>query len=315
MQLKKAIDVFLTGYFSTSRLSNKTEAAYKIDLAQFLVHSGGETGVELIGVETLERWAKELETRGYAGVSIRRKFATVRVFFAYWVRMGSLNSSPLWKMRLNLARERQLPRSLTQTDTKRLLEQAWRGVEISGKPINSPADDRFLALRDLATVEVLFATGIRVGELVSLGLPDWREDEASFVVRGKGARQRMAVLPDKRSLRALRGYLIQRRAMDLPHDALLVNANGVRLSTQGVARMLTKFAAAAGIETRITPHMLRHTVATLLLRYGADIRVVQEVLGHASISTTQRYTHITKDHLLATLQAHHPNHHLKIATR
>src|ERR1700682_3262965 len=100
VQLKKAIDVFLTGYFSTSRLSNTTEAAYKIDLAQFLVHSGGEPGVELIGVETLECWAKELEARGYAGVSIRRKFATVRVFFAYWVRMGSLNSSPLWKMRL-----------------------------------------------------------------------------------------------------------------------------------------------------------------------------------------------------------------------
>jgi site-specific recombinase XerD len=103
--------------------------------------------------------------------------------------------------------------------------------------------------------------------------------------------------------------------MSLGHDGLLVNAAGQGISTQGIARVLTQAATAAGITTRVTPHIIRHTVATLLLRYGADIRVVQEVLGHASIATTQRYTHVSKEHLFATLRARHPNYHLDIDTR
>ena len=107
-------------------------------------------------------------------------------------------------------------------------------------------------------------------------------------------------------------YVGHRNSMNLGHDALLVNATGKRISTQGIARMLSEAAHDAGIAAKVTPHMIRHTVATLLLRFGTDIRIVQEVLGHASISTTQRYTHVSKDHLLSTLRARHPSHHLNI---
>jgi len=112
--------------------------------------------------------------------------------------------------------------------------------------------------------------------------------------------------------KALRTYLLHRQALQLDHDALLVNAAGKRISTQGIARIIAAAAKGAGIPTRVTPHMIRHTVATLLLRCGADIRVVQEVLGHASIATTQRYTHVSKEQLLATLRARHPSYHLNI---
>ena len=312
LELESAINGFLAGYFSTCRRSLKTRKAYEIDLTQFRDHFGKAEPLDRVSVESIEHWAGELKSRGYASVSMRRKFATLRVFFSYWVRKGDMDVSPLWKVRLDLGRQLQLPRALSAVDTKLLLERVWSRTVIPSVPVSKPSDRRFLAVRNLAAIEILFATGMRVGELVSLRLTDWRKDEASFIVKGKGLRQRMALLPDDRALCATNTYLHLREALTIDHDALLVNANGGRLSTQGVSRMLAELATEAEIERHVTPHMIRHTVATLLLRHGADIRVVQEVLGHASIVTTQRYTYISKDHLAATLHAHHPSSHLGI---
>jgi len=306
MTLSDATEGFLNGYFSTCRRSDKTRTAYGIDLAQLQSYLGAQD-IALITPNQLEAWARELQSQGYASASIRRKFATVRMFFGHWVRRGELTQSPLWKIRLDLGRERVLPRNLTASDTQRLIETAWRGLDPS-------TGGTFTNLRDLAAIEILFATGIRVGELVALRVSDWREDDGSFLISGKGSRQRLALLPDERSLHVVRMYVSQRAGRNLGHEILLVNSVGARISTQGIARILSQVAKLAGIEARVTPHMIRHTVATLLLRYGADIRVVQEVLGHASITTTQRYTHVSKDHLLSTLRARHPNHHLTIET-
>jgi integrase/recombinase XerD len=314
MRIEETLSLFLAGYFSTCRRAAKTEAAYRTDLTQFQAHFGPGTELQAVGSEDLERWATALTDEGYAAVSVRRKFATARVLFNYWVRKGVLEHSPFWKIRLDLAREQQLPRNIPITDAKRLLEQAWLKVERSAPEITAPRDARFLAWRNVAAIEVLFATGMRVGELVSLTLPAWNEEECSFIVKGKGARQRLAILTDHRSLEAVSTYLRHRRGMRLEHESFLVNAAGGPLSSQGVARALSRLATAAGITTRVTPHMIRHTVATLLLRNGADIRVVQEVLGHSSIAMTQRYTHVSKEHLRATLQLHHPNHHFAINT-
>jgi site-specific recombinase XerD len=312
MILVDAVTAFLTGYFSTCKRSTKTQAAYKLDLAQMQAYIGPEQEIGEIKAETLESWAADLRARGRASVSIRRKFASARIFFMYYVRKGIIDQSPLWRIRLDLARERILPRNIAPTDAKRLIEETWRRLHGPDAGTHSPRSTPFLRVRDLAALEILFATGMRVGELVALRLSDWREDEATFIVNGKGSRQRLALLPDDRSFRAVKMYLDQRATLSLNHDGLLVNAAGRRISTQGVARLLAKNADQAGVSGRVTPHMIRHTVATLLLRFGADIRVVQEVLGHASITTTQRYTHISKDHLFSTLRARHPNYHLDI---
>lgn len=312
MHFSDAVDGFLSGYFSTCRRSSKTEAAYRIDLAQLQTYVTKDQELQSVTAESLESWAAELRANRYKSASIRRKFATARVFFGYWVRKGAVDQSPLWRIRLDLERERILPRSLPAADAKLLIEQLWRGVDPCEGTILDSGDPRFLSLRNLAATEILFATAMRVGELVSLKLADWRDDEASLLVNGKGSRQRLAFLPDERSLRAVRIYVGHRVKMSLSHDGLLINACGHRISTQGIARVITHSAKQAGIVPRVTPHMIRHTVATLLLRFGTDIRIVQEVLGHASIATTQRYTHVCKEHMLSALRARHPSHHLNI---
>jgi len=312
MQLGHAVEHFMEGYFSTRRLSEKTRTGYKTDLAQLQRELGTHTPLSTIDADCLERWARDLRSSGYAPTSVRRKFATTRVLFAYWVRKGSLNSSPLWKIRLDLERQRLLPRSLTASDIKRMMEEVWCRANSTTRSSRPPRADRFLAIRNVAMLEIMFATGIRVGELTTLSCQDWRDDESAFLIMGKGLRQRLALLPDERSQRAMRIYLHHRVAMSLGHDALFVNASGRKLSSQGVARVISITARDSEIKRRVTPHMIRHTTATLLLRCGADIRVVQEVLGHASIVTTQRYTHISKEHLVSTLKTKHPNHHLNV---
>ena len=315
MQIGVAVDSFLNGYFSTCKRSRKTAAAYRVDLTQFTNRFGNDTELEALKSEEFEAWASELRIGNYAPASVRRKFATVRLFFAYWVRKGLIDFSPLRKIRLDLGPGRVLPRAITTSDAKRLIEAAWRQIDFRVENIHSTRDAHFLAVRNLAAIEILFATGMRVGELVSLKCGDWREDYSAFVVKGKGLRERLAILPDQRSRSALDLYLQRRSRIGLEHDSLLINASGDPISTQGIARVVATIAEKSEICLHVTPHMIRHTVATLLLRYGADIRVVQEVLGHASISTTQRYTHISKEHLLATLRTQHPNFHFNLELR
>jgi site-specific recombinase XerD len=153
----------------------------------------------------------------------------------------------------------------------------------------------------------MFATGMRVGEVSGLNLSDFSVVESSFRVKGKGGRDRLAFVVDEQTVRIQKDHLQTRLRLGSESSALFLNASGDRLSTQGIANVLSQFRKDAGIERHITPHMLRHTVATLLLRNGADIRVVQEFLGHASIATTQRYTHVTKDHMVEVLRMRHPS--------
>src|SRR5205823_833757 len=134
---------------------------------------------------------------------------------------------------------------------------------------------------------------------------------AMFRVQGKGGRDRLAFAVDEATLKIQREHLQARKRIDTPSPALFLNASGTRLSTQGIANVIAQLRQQAGIERHITPHMLRHTVATLLLHNGVDIRVVQEFLGHTSIVTTQRYTHVTKEHLIGVLRKRHPSFGLR----
>jgi site-specific recombinase XerD len=171
----------------------------------------------------------------------------------------------------------------------------------------------YRAVRDLAVVDLLFATGIRVGEASTLDVEDFAAQEGVFMVKGKGGRHRLAFVVQAEALQIQQNHLVARASVETDSHALFLNASGKRLSTQGIAKTIARLRREAGIERHVTPHMLRHTVATMLLRNGADVRVVQEFLGHASIATTQRYTHITKEHLIGVLRKFHPSASLKLA--
>ena len=322
MRLDKANAEFLTGYFSTHGRRKKTEAAYRSDLAQFSVFAGEDFGLQSLDSHIIERWAGYLRDEQYSPASVRRKIVVLKVFCSYWVRKGVLPESPFWRVKLNFGRIEQLPRALTEREMRSLLGRAWRNylavfiardesgaVTNPGKRKASSCDYR--ALRDLALVDLLFATGMRVGEVSALDVRDYFAREAVFRVQGKGGRDRLAYVVDEQTVQIQRAHMDARSRIGTDSPALFLNASGGRLSTQGMTNVIARLRREARIRRHVTPHMLRHTVATLLLRNGVDIRIVQEFLGHASISTTQRYTHVTKEHMVRVLKKRHPSLNLR----
>ena len=316
MQLHEASAQFLTGYFSTHERRKRTKVAYTSDLTQFQSFAG--FGIELSSLDgfLIERWAGHLKQAGYAPASVRRKIVTLRVFCGYWLRKGFLPESPFWRVKLSFGRIEQLPRTLTPFEARSLLAQARQqqsnlGVEVQIGDMSKGRVQRpfrsYRAIRNSALLDLLFATGMRVGEVSSLNIEDFSGDEGIFRVSGKGGRDRLAFIVDKDTIQIQRAHLKARLQIDSENSALFINPSGQRLSTQAIANVIAALRQEARIERHITPHMLRHTVATLLLRNGADIRIVQEFLGHASIATTQRYTHVSKEHLVSVLRKCHPS--------
>jgi integrase/recombinase XerD len=321
MELKQAGQDFLDGYFSTHDRRKKTRTAYATDLKQFLNFTGEQVDLTSLNGTLIERWAAHLREEAYLPPSIRRKIAVLKVFCSYWVRKGELKESPFWRVKLSIGRIQQLPRSLTEGEIEALLAQAQRNNTTRNRSSpNSTAGravkimgPRYRALRNLALVDLLFATGIRVGEASSLNVEDFAVQEGMFTVEGKGGRRRLAFAVNEKTLQVQRDHVALRTKLRTDTAALFLNASGKRLSTQGMTKIIAQLRREAGIQRHVTPHMLRHTVATLLLRNGADIRVVQEFLGHASIATTQRYTHVTKEHLVGALRKYHPSANLRLA--
>jgi site-specific recombinase XerD len=317
MHLNQACAKFVSGYFSTNERSKKTKAAYLSDLMQFNGFAGENLPLKSLSGALIERWCAHLRHKGYSPTSIRRKMVVLKVFCSYWVRRGSLRESPFWRVKLSYGRVEQLPRALSAREMRRLLSQARQNHSSTSRVLNeeetvgpSPtkvSSPEYRRLRNLALVDLLFATGLRVGEVSALDVRDFFLRESVFRVKGKGGRDRLAIVVDEETVRVLRLYLEARGRIGTRSPALFLNSSGSRLTTQGIANVIARLREEAGIERRVTPHMLRHTVATLLLRNGVDIRVVQEFLGHASIATTQRYTHVTKEHLRGVLRKHHPS--------
>jgi integrase/recombinase XerD len=317
MQLTLACTKFVRGYFSTNERTKKTKAAYRSDLMQFNVFAGEDLLLKSLSGVLIERWCAHLRQQGYSPTSIRRKMVVLKVFCSYWVRKGSLRESPFWRVKLSYGRVEQLPRALSASEMRKLLSQARRNNSSATAVLNDegPAplaslrvsSPEYRALRNLALVDLLFATGLRVGEVSSLDVQDFFVRESVFRVKGKGGRDRLAVVVDEETVRIQRKYLEAREQIETRSPALFLNSSGKRLTTQGISNVIARLCEESGIKRHVTPHMLRHTVATLLLRNGVDIRIVQEFLGHASIATTQRYTHVTKEHLRGVLRKRHPS--------
>ena len=235
-----------------------------------------------------------LGTQNYSKSTVARKLATLRSFYKFCLRRGYVKAHPLATIRTP-KQEKRLPKFLE-------LEQIT-------KLLSTPDDSTLLGARDRAMLEVLFSTGVRVSELVDLNFADLDFEGQAVRVRGKGKKQRTSPIGPT-ALAAIQKYLQLRRAdarsSNFDQSALFVNKHGQRLSTRSVRRKLDKYLAQAGLDPSISPHTLRHSFATHMLNRGADLRSVQELLGHQSLSTTQVYTHLTTQRLKSAYDEAHP---------
>jgi integrase/recombinase XerD len=276
-------------------LSPRTVSAYGRDLGRWLAFVAG-LGVRDPGrvtAQQLREWVFSLKDAGLAATSIRRAQSALRTYYAFLLAEGAVAADPTDRLESPRA-ARKLPDFLSLEETRRLLE--------------APAQDKPLYWRDRAILEVLYASGVRVSELVDLPLSALDVDEGFATVLGKGAKERIVPIGQP-ALRALGRYLRDVRPM-LDRGGgggrAFLNARGRPLRREGVWAIVKDAARRAGITRKVSPHTLRHTFATHLVEGGADLAVVQELLGHADISTTQIYTHLDRDYLREVHRRYHP---------
>ena len=289
-------------YLTVERgLSPNTVDAYHRDLRRYasFVAERGVPDPARAGEEDIAGFVAYLSGtqyapgRRYRASSVARALAAVRSFHRFLVREGETEADPAE----GVARPkvpRNLPRPLTVDEVAAL--------------VAAPGDDGPTALRDRAILETLYGAGLRISELVALDVDDVDLEEGSVRALGKGSKERIVPL-GRYGVRALEAYLRRSRpalARSASRGALFLNSRGGRLTRQGTTNIIKAMARRAGIERRVTPHMLRHSFATHLLDGGADVRVVQELLGHASVATTQIYTLVTKDRLRDVYFSSHP---------
>ncbi len=297
--LEEEIRHFLKWHRQERSASVHTLIAYRRDLSEFKDFLTARSRRQWSDLTTpdLRDYLYHLSERRLAPASTGRKVAAIKSFFRYQIRTGRLRSSVVSGFRAPRQTSRRLPKFL-------FLEEMNRVIDRSGTDDNPVR--RSLALRDRAILELLYATGIRVSELIGLNLPDLNLDAQWIRVLGKGNKERLVPFGAP-AARAIRAYLADRQSgLKGPDAAVWLNARGRRLTVRAVRLILNSAVVRAALSRHVHPHMIRHTFATHLLDAGCDLRAVQEFLGHASLSTTQRYTHVTKQRLKAVYDRSHP---------
>jgi integrase/recombinase XerD len=301
---QRALGRFLESLALERRLATNTVEGYRRDLERFAVYleeHGGEVDMLSAAPDDLARHLRFLTRRGLSPRTVNRAISALRGFYQHQIEVGERTDNPA----VNLIRPkagRRLPKVLTEGEVERLLQ--------------CPDIAQPLGLRDRAMIEVLYATGLRVSELISLAFVNLRglqEADGGFAVdylllEGKGSKERAVPLGEEAE-GWLRRYLAEARpglAGGERHSVLFVNHRGRPMTRQGFWKILKGYARELGLEARLSPHVLRHSFATHLLEHGADLRAVQMMLGHASLTTTEIYTHVARERLRRLYDEKHP---------
>jgi integrase/recombinase XerC len=299
LTLEHGLAEFLAHLGLEKNASPKTVKSYREDLTQALQFVRDRSGSSSApptewNLRTLRAFVAWLHDQEYAKTTIARRLAAVRSFGKFLCRQGVLAVNPATALRGPRVGKK-LPHFLTLDEVERLLA--------------APSALHPLGRRDRAWLETLYSAGVRVSELVGLNLSDISLGEGVLTIRGKGQKERLAVI-GPHAVAAIRTWLADRdellAGLGRESDALFLNKSGTRLSSRSVGRLLVKHLRRAGLDPRTTPHTLRHSFATHLLDNGADIRGVQELLGHKSLTTTQVYTHVSTKRLRQSYQKAHP---------
>ncbi len=299
--MKEEIKQFLTYLLVEKGFSENTLSAYQNDLSQLVLFieeeaakSGKMPSWSGFNRQTMLAYQLSLKERNYAATTLARKIAAAKSFFKFMVTEGKVSENPTQNVASpNVGRI--LPKPITLKQVRALLDQPAKQSTPEAK-------------RDRAMLELLYASGMRVSELISLNIGDIDIDGGFVRCFGKGSKERMIPIYRQAAL-IVDEYLKDARPHIVRSDtekAMFLNRRGERLTRQGFWQILKGYARAAGLDDAITPHTLRHSFATHLLNGGADLRSVQELLGHANISTTQVYTHLTSEHVRKTYEKAHP---------
>lgn len=310
MNWSQAIDGF-GRYLSVERaLSPNTRRAYESDVRQLTVHTGAEVSPSRVDADHVRAWLASLHRRR-SPATMGRKLASVRSFFRWLVREGERRDDPTAGLPMPKL-EKRLPRPLSVDDCEQLITRDERIVN-QPAPVGGDRARRheWMALRDRALVELLYGTGIRVGELVALDVRDLELRAQEIRVMGKGGKERVVPIPEQARL-ALTDWLEVRRHPGLMGEPLFISLRARReetprrLAAREARRILGERARRADLGEHVHPHRLRHSYATHLLDMGADLREIQELLGHSSLSTTQKYTAVSVEHLRDVYDRAHP---------
>ncbi|MDD5019190.1 MAG: tyrosine recombinase XerC [Candidatus Omnitrophica bacterium] len=284
--MERHIEKFLRYLEVEKNASSHTIGNYKADLREFGVFLK-DAPVESVDYLTIRRFLAHLKERNLTARSTARKLSSLRSFFRFLVKDGYLKVNPTDAVS-SPKQEKTLPKFLTEGEAVSLIE--------------APDETTVLGSRDRAMLETLYSTGMRISELVGL-----KEDDVDFIggtvkVYGKGKKERLLPIGD-RALKAIRNYLKKRHTAS---RFIFLNKNKKALGARGFRKVLNKYVLKASLKEHISPHTLRHSFATHLLNRGADLRSVQELLGHANLSTTQIYTHLTTEKLKSVYEKAHP---------
>jgi len=284
--MNRYLDKFFSYLEIERNYSRHTLINYKIDLTEFFGFIK-ETPIEKVEYFTLRKFLAQLRDKEHKPRTLARKLSSLRSFFKFLQREGHIKNNPATLL-MTPKLDKKLPAFLTEEDMGRLIE--------------APSNETDFGRRDRAILEVLYSTGIRVSELVGLDVDDVDFIGNSIKVMGKGKKERLAPIGEQ-ALKTIQNYLDKREKSS---PALFLNKNGTRLSAKGVCDITHKYILRISSQQRISPHVFRHSFATHLLNRGADLRSVQELLGHVNLSTTQIYTHITMDKLKGIYAKSHP---------
>ena len=269
-------------------VSAHTVRAYRKDLEEFSAYAASKPeNTDLIDIRGFI--AAQIN-KGLNKITVSRRLSSIRSFFKYLHREGYITANPA-KLVSNPKIPKMLPRFLSVDDVFSLIER--------------PEGIGFMTVRDRAILELLYSSGLRVSELSGLNVDDLNIRESLVKVRGKGKKERIVPVGSK-AINAVKSYLVERILRRSRDKALFLNRLGTRLTDRGVRRIVVKYAKASAMIGHVGPHVLRHSFASHLLQGGADLRVIQELLGHASLSTTQKYTHLDITHLMDIYDKAHP---------
>jgi integrase/recombinase XerD len=312
MELQEAVSQFLFHCRYEKNLSPKTLKAYSIDLRQFMEYLA--TNLEVATLAAVDKTALRAYIKTLFGPlkekSIKRKVATLKALFHFLEREDTIAVNPFRKMEVRIKETRRLPRTISLHDLKRLFKHLYRLKQ--DHPDRESYAYRAL-VRDIAVLETLFATGARVAEVCSLRDEDVDLRRGRVRILGKGGRERILQLCDQEALGAIRDYRNLRVEEGEGNGYFFHNRLRGRLSEQSIRAGLKRYATEAGVSGRVTPHMLRHSVATMLLEAGVNIRYIQVLLGHTSIATTQIYTEVRDSGQRRVLATRHPRRKLRVA--